>query len=263
MRRSQGTDALTRTQLPFPVVLIAACIALTVAAGSAAAATMPVEPYAPAARAVERVAAPVVAPPPAVAVPAAEALPVVPPPSAPSTPAVQPAKPSAKAAAPKPAPAKPAPAPPAPAPVPEPAPPPVAAGPAGPTSWPELNAAISRIAGYDGSVTWVVSNEYGQWGTADWYRDRIYIAPDVPHNRLDDVVVHEWSHLLSVRPYADVHAAVEAMNQWFGGSDLTGAELAADCMAILQGARWTRYTSCEDPRWQDGARRLLSGQRLA
>jgi hypothetical protein len=124
--------------------------------------------------------------------------------------------------------------------------------------------AIARIPG-DGpaSTRWVVTDSYGSWGTADWYRDTVYISPRVPTRRLYDVVVHEWSHVLSVRPYGgDVDAAVRAMSAYYGGTGLAGAERAADCMALAQGATWTNYTPCTDGRWRAGAARLLSGQRL-
>ena len=91
----------------------------------------------------------------------------------------------------------------------------------------------------------------------------LYVSPDVPRNRLYDVAVHEWSHELSVLDYnGDVDAATQAMNSWFGGTGLTGAERAADCMAILQGATWTHYTTCTDSRWRAGAKLLVSGQPL-
>jgi hypothetical protein len=136
--------------------------------------------------------------------------------------------------------------------------------PAGPTSWGQLNAAIARIPSYHpGGARWVVSNAYGHWGTADWYHDTLYISPNVPTDRLYDVAVHEWSHELSVLDYGgDVDTATAAMNSWFGGSGLTGAERAADCMAIAQGAQWTHYTSCANSHWRAGASRLVSGKRL-
>lgn len=111
---------------------------------------------------------------------------------------------------------------------------------------------------------WVVSDRYGSWGTADWYRNTVYISPRVPRARLYDVVVHEWSHLQSVGPYGgDIDAAVTAMTGYFGGAGrLTGAERAADCMAVLRGALWTAYTPCSDERRRAGARRLLSGRHL-
>ena len=123
---------------------------------------------------------------------------------------------------------------------------------------------VARIPTYhSGAARWVVSRAYDFWGTADWYHDVLYVSPDVPRNRLYDVAVHEWSHELSVLDYSgDVDAATTAMNAWFGGSDLTGAERAADCMAILQGATWTHYTTCTDPHWRAGAKLLVSGQPL-
>jgi hypothetical protein len=133
-----------------------------------------------------------------------------------------------------------------------------------PTGWAPLDAAIARIPSYrPGAAIWLVSNRFGHWGTADWYHATLYIAPDVPVDRLYDVAVHEWSHELSVLDYdGDVATAVKAMNAVFGGSGLDGAERAADCMAKLQGASWTHYTPCLDHDWRRAAARLLAGQRL-
>lgn len=131
----------------------------------------------------------------------------------------------------------------------------------GPTTWSELNRAITRIPGTGAErARWIVSERYGHWGTADWYDDTIYISPRVAKAMLYAVAVHEWSHLLSVRPYPDVATATAAMNNVFGGSGLTGAERAADCMAILQGARWTHYTSCPSQAWRSAAALLLDGR---
>lgn len=133
-----------------------------------------------------------------------------------------------------------------------------------PTGWSLLDAAIARIPTYHPhAARWVVSGRYGHWGTTDWYHDTLYIAPTVPSGYVYDVAVHEWSHELSVLDYnGDVPAATSAMNRWFGGSGLVGAERAADCMAILQGAHWTHYTSCTDRRWRSAAAKLLHGRRL-
>ena len=127
-----------------------------------------------------------------------------------------------------------------------------------------LNSAVARIPTYRaGTVRWVVSRAYAFWGTADWYHAVLYVSPDVPRSKLYDVAVHEWSHELSVLDYAgDVAAATQAMNAWFGGSGLVGAERAADCMSILQGATWTHYTTCTNAHWRAGARLLAAGQRL-
>lgn len=128
----------------------------------------------------------------------------------------------------------------------------------------QMQAAVLRLPGYrPGSTTWVMSPAYGSWGTADWYNNTVYISPSVPSNRMYDVVAHEWSHVMSVRPYSDVNTATASMNAWFGGSGLTGPERAADCMARQLGAQWTHYTSCLDGHWQAGARMLLSGQPLS
>jgi hypothetical protein len=133
----------------------------------------------------------------------------------------------------------------------------------GPTSWAPLNAAIARIPTYhSGWVRWVVQDT-GWSATADWYNATIYVSRSAPTNRLFDIVVHEWSHILQARDYGgNVSAAVSAMDAYFGGSGLTGAERAADCMAKLQGAQHTAYTSCSNATWKAGARLLLAGQRL-
>jgi hypothetical protein len=134
----------------------------------------------------------------------------------------------------------------------------------GPTGWAQLDSAIARIPTYHAhAARWVVSSRYGHWGTADWYHDTLYIEPSVPSAYLYDVAVHEWSHELSVLDYnGNVAAAVAAMNHYFGGTGLVGAERAADCMAILQGATWTHYTTCADRVWRAGAAVLLKGKEL-
>lgn len=134
----------------------------------------------------------------------------------------------------------------------------------GPTGWRALDLAIARIPTYrPGAAVWLVSTRYGHWGTADWYHATLYVSPLVPTDRVFDVAVHEWSHELSVLDYGgDVDAAVSAMNSAFSGSGLVGAERAADCMALLQGATWTHYTSCDDGAWRRAAVKLLAGRRL-
>jgi hypothetical protein len=134
----------------------------------------------------------------------------------------------------------------------------------GPTGWGALNDAIAQIPTYHaGQARWVISSRFGHWGTADWYHATMYIAPTVPTDMLFNVVVHEWSHELSVLDYdGNVAAATTAMNEAFGGTGLVGAERAADCMARLQGATWTHYTSCTDPTWRGLAAKLVAGHQL-
>jgi hypothetical protein len=124
--------------------------------------------------------------------------------------------------------------------------------------------AVARIPGYrKGDATWVISSSYGHWGMADLGRGIVYVSPTVPSDRMYDVVAHEWSHVLSVKPYDfDAQAAVNAMDSYFGGSGLTGAERAADCMARILGATWTHYTPCNDAHWRAGARTLLAWHRV-
>lgn len=127
-----------------------------------------------------------------------------------------------------------------------------------------MERAIARIPGYRTGVTrWVMTTKYGHWGIAELGGDTIYISPEVPAKRMYDVVAHEWSHMVSMKTYGnDVNAATAAMNAFFGGSGITGAEIAADCMARVLGASWTHYTSCANPAWRTAARLLLSAQRL-
>jgi hypothetical protein len=127
-----------------------------------------------------------------------------------------------------------------------------------------VDLARSQIPGaLDPTITWHVSRRFDSWGVADWYNDTVYISPDVPRRRVADVVRHEYAHILSVRAYGGrVDEAVKAMNTYFGGAGLAGAERAADCMSRLLGARWTHYTACPAERWRSGARRLMQQRRL-
>jgi hypothetical protein len=52
-----------------------------------------------------------------------------------------------------------------------------------------------------------------------------------------DVAIHEYRHVLSVADDDDASAAIAAMNGFFGGAGLQGAEPAAACMARLRGAQ--------------------------
>jgi hypothetical protein len=85
----------------------------------------------------------------------------------------------------------------------------------------------------------------------------------VPVSLLDSVVRHEYAHVVTVRVYGGQwRLAKSALNAAFGGSGMTGAERAADCMALLMGASWTHYTSCPSSAWRANAQRLLGGQRV-
>lgn len=128
----------------------------------------------------------------------------------------------------------------------------------------ELQAALDRLPGYRaGDAVFQVRRGLGSWGLANLGTGQVYVSSTVPAHRMYDVVAHEWSHVLSVRAYdGDVTAALAAMNATFGGGGLTGAERAADCMALEVGARWAHYTSCQDDGWRAAARRLLARQPL-
>jgi hypothetical protein len=115
-------------------------------------------------------------------------------------------------------------------------------------------------------VHWRLSLSLDHWGQTDWTTHTITISVLVPLPYLYSVVVHEWSHELSVLDYGgNVWPAIHAMNRHFGGGGKTGiqgTEMAADCMAILQGATWTNYTNCTRPSWRRDARRLVDGHRI-
>ena len=126
-----------------------------------------------------------------------------------------------------------------------------------------LSQAVSRIPGYGAHrpTRWVLTSKYGHWGATDLSSGTVYVSPSVPASRLDDVVRHEWAHVLTIRVYGSASATVAGLDAYFGGSGITGAERAADCMARQLGATWTNYTSCSSPSWQRGAARLLQGRR--
>jgi hypothetical protein len=131
----------------------------------------------------------------------------------------------------------------------------------------ELHRAITEVPTYrSGVVHWRLSLSLSHWGETNWYDGTITISLFVPLADLYSVVVHEWSHELSVLDYGgNVRQAVAAMNEHFGGAGSTGihgAEVAADCMARLQGATWTYYTSCHRTAWRRAARRLVHGRRI-
>ncbi|WP_378227007.1 hypothetical protein [Angustibacter luteus] len=140
-----------------------------------------------------------------------------------------------------------------------------AARPSGGGGSSSLQQAISRIPGYAAHrpANWISTGRYGHYGATDLASNNVYINPGVPSSVLDAVVRHEWSHILSVRAYGGSYPAMmSATNRVFGGSGMTGAERAADCMAIQLGASWTHYTSCSNSHWRAAATRLLSGRRL-
>lgn len=126
-----------------------------------------------------------------------------------------------------------------------------------------LSRAVARIPGYSGHrpTRWVLTSRYGHWGATDLASGTVYISPAVPANRLDDVVRHEWAHVLTIRVYGSAAATISGLDAYFGGSGMTGVERAADCMARQLGASWTNYTSCSVAAWQRGATRLLQGRR--
>lgn len=136
--------------------------------------------------------------------------------------------------------------------------------PSGPTSWPALNRAIATIPSYRrGVATWVVDNAYGHYGATNLATRQIHIARTVPTSRLFSVAAHEYGHALTAVNYAGNEAAANAgLARYFRSGTTMNREYAADCMAILMGARWTHYTRCGNARWRFAAATLLHGGRL-
>jgi hypothetical protein len=130
-----------------------------------------------------------------------------------------------------------------------------------------LSSVLSRLPNYfPGIVHWKVSTSWRHYGTTDWDTNTITISAFTPLNLLYSVVAHEWSHEIQAYVYhRDFWRLIKATNRHFGGagsSGQRGVEYAADCMAIIEGATWTDYTSCHNKKWRHDARRLLAGKRL-
>lgn len=130
-----------------------------------------------------------------------------------------------------------------------------------------LRSALQRLPNYfPGIVHWKLSASTKHYGTTNWDTNTITISAFTPLNLLYSVIAHEWSHEIQAFVYRrQFWRVVTVMNKHFGGpgtSGQRGVEYAADCMAILQGATWTDYTSCHDPKWRHEAKRLLHGHPL-
>ena len=142
-------------------------------------------------------------------------------------------------------------------------PPPVPATPAGPTYWPALNAAISRIPNLQPSIVHWVVEDRGDWADTDLSTGTVYVAPRAPVNLLFSIVAHEYGHVLQGRIYGGLDAAVAGLQPFYGYVGELAIERAADCMALLEGATWTNYTTCQNAAWRQDAAILLSGRRLS
>lgn len=123
---------------------------------------------------------------------------------------------------------------------------------------------MGRIPGYRPGVVsqWVWSDRYGHWGATNLGTREVTISPRVPSGLLYPVVVHEYSHALVLWLYGSSAAADAALVRTFGGYAALARERAADCMAIVQGAWWTNYTSCSSPSWRQAAASLVAGRRI-
>jgi hypothetical protein len=130
-----------------------------------------------------------------------------------------------------------------------------------------LHHIVGELPSYQpGQVHWRLSLKLGHWGQTDWETHTITISVLVPLGDLYSVVAHEWSHELQAIAYDQQYwPMIRALNRHFGGggkSGMHGTEIAADCMAILQGATWTSYTKCHKAAWRHDARRLVHGHRI-
>ena len=127
-----------------------------------------------------------------------------------------------------------------------------------------LRYAVGRIPAYRPGVVsdWVWSDRYGHYGATNLATREVTISPRVPSSILYSVVVHEYSHALAIWVYGSSASADVALMRTFGGSAAMARERAADCMAIVQGATWTNYTSCGSGAWRQAAWVLVSGRRL-
>ncbi|HET7661979.1 MAG TPA: hypothetical protein VFK66_16435, partial [Oryzihumus sp.] len=127
-----------------------------------------------------------------------------------------------------------------------------------------LRNAVGRIPAYRPGVVsaWVWSDRYGHYGATNLATREVTISPRVPSSILYSVVVHEYSHALAIWVYGSSASADVALMRTFGGSAAMARERAADCMAIVQGATWTNYTSCGSGAWRQAAWVLVSGRRL-
>lgn len=96
-----------------------------------------------------------------------------------------------------------------------------------PSAWQrEFQRAKARV----GDGIFVVEDK-GSWGAASC-SGVAYIAPRVPVQYVDDVVYHEYGHLLQCEEYGTFGAARAALGN---------IEQNADCIARLLGATWLNY----------------------
>jgi hypothetical protein len=131
------------------------------------------------------------------------------------------------------------------------------------TGWPALDQAIEKIPHYyEGVATWHVGDR-GGWGLTYLNTGDIYIAPRTPADRLVDVVLHEYAHALTVRLYGGANGLIAAADRHFQQPGVPSYEIEADCMALVEGATWTWYTSCQNSHWRADAQRLLRYHKLS
>lgn len=85
----------------------------------------------------------------------------------------------------------------------------------------------------------------GNWGNANDMG--VNVSPEVPCNRVRDVIRHEHAHMLQLRAYGSLKAA-----NWAVGGRI---EIVADCASKLLGSQYTPYVlkmgGCTDQDYRD------------
>lgn len=102
-------------------------------------------------------------------------------------------------------------------------------------------------------VDWIIQDT-GAWGRAEVPGTRIWIAPRTPCDKVYSVAVHEWTHHMQGVVYGDWGVVRRELAPY------GGAEVVADCGALLLGATWIKY-GCAAQRSRDAAAAILRGER--
>lgn len=102
---------------------------------------------------------------------------------------------------------------------------------------------------------WIIADT-GAWGRAEVPGERIWIAPRTPCEKVYSVAAHEWTHHMQGVVYGDWGTVLRELAPY------GGAEVVADCGALLQGATWVHY-GCAHDRARNAAAAILAGQQPA
>lgn len=102
-------------------------------------------------------------------------------------------------------------------------------------------------------VDWIILDT-GAWGRAEVPGNRIWIAPRTPCDKVYSVAVHEWTHHMQGVVYGDWRLVTRELAPY------GGAEVVADCGALILEATWIRY-GCVAQESRDAASAILRGIR--